>query len=106
MANVRRGRAHLQQAVEDIALVRNEDSAKSPEFQRWKRNTRLAIQNAFHDSRKHRKEFERIRFTSTTLWGRHKNGQEIFQEGLDRAESFLKSLIDEVDNYGPTSRGT
>ena len=105
MANVRRGRAHLRQALEDIALVRNEDNADSPEFLRWHRNAVLAIRNAFHKSGRHEREFKRINYRAKLrLFGSRSTG-DVFQEGLERAEAVLKSLIDEVDNYGPNSTG-
>ena len=68
----------------------------SPEFQKWHRNTRLAIIHTFGDTSSHITDFNSLNFTSIVLYG---DDQEAYVEGLESATSVLESMIEEIDEY-------
>jgi len=77
----------------------------SPEFEKWKRDTRVAITNIFGSSTEHIQDFERIililyspSYATTGL--QHQNA---YVECLQNSVAILESMIDEIDQYWPSS---
>ena len=73
----------------------------SPEFKRWHRATRIAIDNAFRDIDGHLEEFTQIRFHASNSFvfvdytrGEH---QAEYVTGLASSDSLLASMIDEIN---------
>jgi REase_DpnII-MboI len=73
----------------------------SLEFQKWKRDTEVAIENTFGRNTRHSADFGRIHyglpaFTTSTPESAF---DEAFRRGLEEARAVLQSLIDEVTEY-------
>ena len=71
--------------------------ATSPEFQKWRRGTRIAIRHIFHD-RGHIGEFDNVIFYSGI---RPDHNRIPYLKGLKSAIVLLESMVDEVENYWP-----
>ena len=90
----------LKRALDQI-LDLKELSTDSPEFDKWRRNTEIAIENIFGEDGRHIKDFTRIYYvpllissdTLTSEW------QEHYATGLDSAASVLKSMIEEIEEW-------
>ena len=102
----------LQVALDQIpSLKKSERKSKSPEFQKWHRNTRIAIENVFGAESDRVKEFTRIDYypffshliTASTpdykTRNREDNVQEYYVYALDRAATLLESMIEEIREY-------
>ena len=75
----------LRKALDGLSEL-EELKPDSPEFQKWRRNTQIAITNTFGD-RSHLQDFRR----SMTIY---------YQKGrLDSAASVLESMIEEIEEY-------
>jgi hypothetical protein len=73
----------------------------SPEFEKWKRNTEVAIEHIFGNSGRHIEDFSKIRYSlgaysSSTPDSRF---QEAYIKGIDIAINILQSMIDEINEY-------
>lgn len=71
-------------------------------FDQWKRAISVALEKIFGDDSKHVKEFNGIRYTmgimtATTPESAHRSAR---LAGIKRVEVLLKSLIEEVSEYG------
>ena len=78
----------------------------SPEFEKWRRDTKVAIANTFEDSPSKIKDFEDIRYyLSAFVVGRTPDSdfQKAYVRGLDSAAAVLESMIDEVEEYWETN---
>ncbi len=87
MARPTRAKAlkRLRKALDGLSEL-EELKPDSPEFQKWRRNTQIAITNTFGD-RSHLQDFRR----SMTIY---------YQKGrLDSAASVLESMIEEIEEY-------
>ena len=93
---VRRLQAALD-AIQRLKTLR----AGSQEFQRWSRNTEVAISNTFEGESRHTRDFKNIRYSP--LMYSSAMPDEVFQRayvsGLESAESVLASMIDEINEY-------
>ena len=73
----------------------------SPEFEKWHRDTRVAIENIFEGSPPKLSDFEGIGYHLMVV--RFVNAdyekQEAYVRGLDSAAAVLQSMIDEVEEY-------
>ncbi|MGA3698032.1 hypothetical protein ACPAVH_19445 [Enterobacteriaceae bacterium TYF_5] len=75
-------------------------SRKAPEFDEWKRDTRIIIKKIFGDN--HAGEFSSIRYslsffsTSTPEY----KFNEAYIRGLEQANALISSLISEIDTFG------
>ncbi len=119
--NVRRRRAELEVQVLGKAdalsvlqrqIQRIDDVEKrprfSPEFQKWKRDTEVAIENTFGTNTRHSADFARVSyslggFSSSTPPSEF---EEAFRRGLENARAVLQSLIDEVSEYWDEPAGS
>ena len=74
---------------------------ESPQFERWKRNTRVAITNTFGDNSQHITDFDEIDFSLTVIshLTHDSEFQAAYEEGLESAASVLKSMIEEINEY-------
>ena len=73
----------------------------SPEFEKWRRDTEVAISNTFKDKPKYVKDFTAIRYNSFALSAGMPDPffQEAYVRGLESAASVLESMIDEIEEY-------
>ena len=73
----------------------------SQDFQRWSRNTEVAILNTFEGQSRHIKEFNKIEYSPPFVLSGMSDQvfQRAYVSGLDWAESVLASMIDEINEY-------
>ena len=76
-------------------------SYNSSQFQRWRRNTRLAIAHTFGDSSSQAKDFEKINYFPFTFSSRttYSKFQRAYVNGLAFARAVLGSMIEEIEEY-------
>jgi hypothetical protein len=72
-----------------------------PEFKKWHRDTQVLIEKIFEEGNRHTKDFDKIRFSLSMATNRtpESSWQEAYQNGLDDADSILRSFIDEINDY-------
>lgn len=73
----------------------------SPEFNKWYRDTQVAIERIFGENTRHIKDFNRISFSPIAFSTNMPDHifERNYRDGLDEAVSILQSLIDEIDQY-------
>ena len=73
----------------------------SPKFEKWQRDTRVAMGNIFGENSKNTKEFERISYHPGVYYPDMPDSdfQERYVSGLDSAAAMLESMIEEVEEY-------
>jgi hypothetical protein len=91
----------LQKQLNEIETIRSGPKF-SPEFKKWYRDTEVVIEKIFGDKTRHTKDFKSIsyslsRYSSTTP---DSSFHQAFLRGLDGASSVLRSIIDEIQEYG------
>ena len=73
----------------------------SPEFEKWKRDTQIAITNTFEDNPDYVEDFKSIMYSPSFSFSgmpdSHYQGG--YVRGLDSAASKLESMIDEIKEY-------
>lgn len=77
----------------------------SPEFVKWKRDTKVAITNIFGSNTENLKDFDKITFTlsvSSTLTP-PSEFHKAYLRGLTKSAAILQSMIDEIDQYWTSS---
>ena len=97
-----KGIERLRKALDAIPELK-ELRHGSQEFEKWRRDTRIAIKNTFVDNPNYIHDFNRIPFTLTVSsyidptpeW----KIQQAYVEGLKSAATFLKSMIGEIEEY-------
>ena len=84
-------------AIEDLKQLRS----SSPEFQKWRRNTEIAIANTFDEDSRHVRDFTSISYVSpiVTSGTTESDYQRWYISGLKSAIPILESMIEEVDEY-------
>ena len=74
----------------------------SSEFKKWERDTEIAIEYIFEKSGRHKGEFTKIRYSPWICSGSTPDHiySEAYHKGLDVAGVILKSMVDEIKEYG------
>ena len=92
----------LGRALDEIpALKKLPRGNSSPEFEKWRRNTQIAITNTFGDESRHIQDFNNISYslmafsTSTPDSAFHR----AYLSGLESAAPVLESMIEEIEEY-------
>ena len=85
-------------------------SNDSPEFDKWHRDTRVAIENTFGKDSTHVQEFDGISFHSSFIayddeYGNKIRRQEGYLRGLQESSSLLESMIGEIEEYWEEENG-
>ena len=77
-------------------------NVNSPEFEKWRRNTRVAIKHIFDDE-KYVEEFSGVHFYSFILNPERDRSEYIkdLKFDLKSAIVLLESMVDEIENYWP-----
>lgn len=79
----------------------------NPDFDRWRRDTRVVLENIFGEGTRQVKEFEDIRFWSGVIGASQSENMERDRQAFARdktlAAAFLESVISEVDQFGDES---
>ncbi len=92
----------LQRALDAIeCLKQSKRRSSAPEFEKWYRDTEIAIANTFGDDSRNVKDFTNISFflgtqTSSTT---DSDRQRAYISGLESATAVLLSMIEEVEEY-------
>ena len=96
-AKTRIGR-YLEQIPELMNL-----EPRSPEFQRWLRNTQVAISNTFGTNPENRQNFDEISYHPIMAFSGMSNSVYVsaYCNGLTRAKALLESMLDEIEDYWP-----
>src|SRR5882672_10130583 len=77
-------------------------TSSSPEFEKWKRDTEIAIEQIFGRATRHIQDFKNIRFYQTLSYtGMPADAQQVrCREGLEEARAILQSMLEEIQEYG------
>ena len=81
-------------AIPDLKNLRYD----SPEFMKWRRNTRVAINNTFGNASSYIADFQNIYFYNVFA-GDDSSNRAAYLEGLESVASVLESMIEEVKEY-------
>lgn len=101
----------IRRALDKIPTLKQMKSG-SPEFEMWRRDTRIALQYTFGDDSSQVREFADIRYTpmfgpvlitaATSYEADYQSELEpAYQFGLDKATVLLESLLEEIEEYWP-----
>jgi hypothetical protein len=75
----------------------------NPHFDKWKRDTEIAIERIFGNQERHLKDFTRIRFSqmyATRQTSEHDH-QAHYERGMQKAITIFRSFISEIEDYWP-----
>ena len=86
-------------ALDEISTLKQMKRG-SQDFQRWKRNTRVALQYTFGYDSSQVKEFANVRYTPI-VYSLGTSLEPSYQNGLDSAAAKLESMIEEIEEYWP-----
>ena len=92
----------LRDALDAIPQLKQFQSrSNSPQFEKWYRNTIVAISNTFSNKPEYVLDFERINYSSIVFIAglSDVDSQADYVRGLDSAASMLESMIDEIEEY-------
>ena len=97
----------LRRALDAIPKLKNLKSG-SPEFEKWLRDTKVAITNTFGNESDHIKEFNKINYSLTVFSPEISESafQNAYVRGLQSAASVLESMIEEIKEYWEDKNGT
>ena len=90
----------LQRALDKIPELKQLRS-HSLQFEKWQRDTEVAISNTFRDKPKYLKDFSDIRFSPIVHFADASESyyQDAYESGLESAAAVLESMIDEIKEY-------
>jgi predicted nucleotide-binding protein len=94
---------YLRESLDAIPQLK-ELKRNSPEFEKWHRNTRVAIGKIFGDDSSQISDFNQIQFSNQILSVRLSGELEYshnrdYLQGLNSAKAVLESMIEEVEKY-------
>ncbi len=95
-----KGLERLRRALDAIPKLKNL-KYRSPEFDKWQRNTEVAITNTFESKSAHIGDFKNIRFSPAPAYFEppESERQEVYVKGLESAAAVLESMIEEIEEY-------
>ncbi len=90
----------LTRARKEIPKLKNL-STFSPEFEKWRRNTEVAIENTFGKEDRHIEDFTNVHdsFSVVSSGTSDYEFQQRYEEDLESADSVLESMIEEIEEY-------
>ena len=90
----------LRKALDSIADLKQR-SRNSPEFIKWRRNTKIAIAHTFGKDSSHMEDFEGISYSLSWVSPSitESDRQQAYIEGLERATAIFQSMIEEVEEF-------
>ena len=94
------------QKVLDLIPALKQQRRGSVKFEKWQRDTEVAISHAFGESSDHVRKFKDIHYVTGFVVGRTSDSdfQQMYISGLESADALLQSLIDEVEEYWEEDR--
>jgi pyrimidine deaminase RibD-like protein len=92
--------AALKEQIHNIRLVRRINPFGAT-FEKWRRNTRVVLENAFPNSRSHVDEFMDIQYDLSVAGPSTTNDEHnaAYFRGLESAEVLIESFIEEIEKY-------
>ena len=97
-------KSRLRIALDKIPALKPERRrTASPQFEKWWRNTEIAIVGTFGDKGRHIKDFREPRYPMRiyTRLSSEQELQDIYLEMLNSLASVLESMIEEIEEYWP-----
>ena len=89
----------LSKLLEEIPSLKQRETY-SPQFEKWHRDTEVAISRTFLDRPGYLQDFRNVRYRpSVFTGGGDYEFDQAFVQGLDKAASILESMIDEIREY-------
>jgi predicted nucleotide-binding protein len=95
-----KAKERLQKALDAIPGLKRLANDSS-EFEKWHRNTEVAIANTFGEKSRHVKDFTTIHYSPMMFTAHTPDStfQRLYVSGLDSAGSVLQSMIEEIEEY-------
>ena len=95
----------LTRQIEATTKLRGLDSS-APDFIKWKRDTKIAIQQIFPKSPQHVEDFESIHFSCSVSYSGMPDSAWVnaCQNGLAESEAILRSMFDEIASSEPSEK--
>lgn len=93
----------LQRHMDSIQAL-HQSSVDSQEFTKWRRDTRVAIENIFGQNSNNDKDFNNIKYTPLAVFLSEEVSsiyRNAYINGLEQAEAILQSMIGEIEEYWP-----
>ena len=81
--------------IPELKQLRND----SPQFKKWRRNTRVTITNTFGSDSNHIAEFINVNYILFVIGASDSEHQKAYARGLESAKAILESMIDEIEEY-------
>ena len=94
----------LRKALDEISEL-EPLSANSPQFEKWQRDTRIAIANTFGSNSGHVSDFKAVKFFPFVIGMYRLDPKKAYTEGLESAAALLESMIDEINEYWEDQSG-
>ena len=89
----------LLEEIDSLTQQRN-----SEQFKKWRRDTIVAIRRTFGGDATYVDEFEKIRYSPSIVLHDGRDNTAVYQRahksGLESASAMLRSMLEEVDEYG------
>ncbi len=107
MAQTKKGKAleRLRKALGEMPELK-QFRPDSPSFEKWQRDTRVAITSTFGSDSRHIGEFEAVRYFpssayqfSSSVYQSAPDRQNAYTRGLESAAAILESMIHEINEY-------
>ena len=93
--------SRLQKLLEKVPELEQTERG-SPDFQKWHRNTEVAIAHTFGEESRHVSEFRHVRYVPFIVGGTPtQEYQSAYLKGLKSAKSLLESMAEEINDYWP-----
>lgn len=89
----------IRKALDEVPTLKQMKSG-SQDFQRWQRNTQIALQYTFGDDSSQVGEFANIRYTPI-VYALGTSLEPSYQSGLNSASATLESMLEEIQEYWP-----
>ena len=92
----------LQRLLDAIRELQSRPRGSS-EFEKWRRDTEVAISNTFPDRPSYQEDFVGIRYRPRAVWSgiSESEYQRAYVGGLQSAAASLASMVDEIREYWP-----
>ncbi len=90
----------LQRQIDELKTVKA-TARFGPTFQKWQRDTKVALLKIFEGDERQAREFDDIRFYPPVITDKTSEYLEerAYMRGLEEAEAFLESCIREINDY-------
>lgn len=97
----------IEKQREQIAVLKQQESY-SDAYKKWLRDTEVALEHIFGKDSRHKSDFSDISYSLSVFTGSTSDYEFVraYYRGLDEANSILKSMIEEIEEYGFGDEGS